>query len=63
MVAHAFSSNTLKAEVEEIKDCCYLGSNLGNAVSEGKNRGKSHHGKVKAQELHKEGESSCIFQP
>lgn len=39
MVTHAFSSSTLEAEVKELKDCCYLRSNLGNAVSEGKEKG------------------------
>lgn len=46
MVAHVFSSSTFKVEVKELKYCCYLGSNLGNDVSEGKNRGKSHDRKV-----------------
>lgn len=39
MVTHAFSSSTLETEVKELKDCCYLRSNLGNAVSEGKEKG------------------------
>lgn len=62
-MTHAFSSSTLEAEVKELKDCCYLRSNLGNAVSQGKKRDKSHHGKVKAQQLDKEGESSYICKP